>query len=496
VSEKRRYRALIYNRASHDPAGQAVSVESQDTENRAWCERQGWDIAGAITDNDRSATRFATKQREGFRQIWAGLDDHRWGRVDVLVTWASSRNQRRLDGYVDLRELCVRHGVRLAYKGRIYDLTVGADRFQTGLDALLDERDAEEIRDGILRSHRASVAAGRPRGSIPYGYTRTYLPGLRRVGDQVPDPVTAPVVQQIVADVLAGVALYRIAQRLNRDGVITPQEARDQRRGRRVERAGWSASMIRNLLAKPSLMGMRSHRGVVVGEGTWQPIVAPADWQAVQAVLNDPLRPRPDSREPKWLLSGIATCGVCGGWLRPMLNRGRMTYVCAGLTPSSAKGHVARDQEKLDVWVVARVVGRLLRPDALQVFAPRVSNGSPRGEIETELADARARLAAFEISAGSPGGVSAAAFARIEARLTTRIGELEQALAPPVQLPREVAEVAGPDAEQVWARLSLSGRRRVVRALCTITVDPVARRGRQGFEGESIRLVWRGQDTA
>jgi hypothetical protein len=127
---------------------------------------------------------------------------------------------------------------------------------------------------------------------------------------------------------------------------------------------------------------------------------------------------------------------------------------------------------------------------------PKPAIGSPRGEIETELADARARLAAFEISAGSPGGVSAAAFARIEARLTTRIGELEAVLAPPVQLPREVAEVAGPDAEQVWARLSLSGRRRVVRALCTITVDPVARRGRQGFEGESIRLVWRGQDTA
>jgi site-specific DNA recombinase len=113
----------------------------------------------------------------------------------VLVTWASSRNQRRLDGYVDLRELCVRHGVRLAYKGRIYDLTVGADRFQTGLDALLDERDAEEIRDGILRSHRASVAAGGLEGRSRTATPAPTCPGLRRVGEQVPDPQTAPVVQ-------------------------------------------------------------------------------------------------------------------------------------------------------------------------------------------------------------------------------------------------------------------------------------------------------------
>jgi site-specific DNA recombinase len=491
VSEGKLWRALIYNRASADPAGQAVSVDSQDAENRAWCERQGWMIAGTITDNDRSATRFATKQREGFRTIWAGLDDGRWGRVDVLVTWASSRNQRRLDGYVDLRELCVRHGVRLAYKGRIYDLTVGADRFQTGLDALLDERDAEEIRDGILRSHRASVAAGRPRGSIPYGYTRSYLPGLRRIGEQVPDPETAAVMRGVVADVLAGVPLYRIARRLNRDGAPTPQQVRDGRRGREVERNGWSSSMIRNSLRKPSLMGMRSHRGVVVGEGTWEPIVTPADWHAVQALLNDPRRVgNTGGREVKWLLSGIATCAVCGAWMRPMLNRGRMTYACAGLTPTSQKGHVVRAQAPLDAFVTRAVVLRLQRPDALTVFAPDAPAAPRDVAAVEELASAQARLAEYELSAGTPGGVSAASFARIEARLSARITELEAVLAPPPVVPADVAAMAGPDAEQVWWRLPLVARRGVIRALCTVAVLPATVRGRRGFDHTLVRLSW------
>jgi hypothetical protein len=108
------------------------------------------------------------------------------------------------------------------------------------------------------------------------------------------------------------------------------------------------------------------------------------------------------------------------------------------------------------------------------------------------LADARAQLAEYELSAGSPGGVSAAAFARIEARLAARIGELEQALAPPREVPREVVAVVGVDAEQRWHALPLSGQRRVVRALCTISVGPVLRRGQRGFEAESIDLSWRG----
>ena len=494
MSERKRWRALIYNRASHDPAGQAVSVESQDSENRAWCERQGWDIAGTITDNDRSATRFATKQREGFKAIWAGLDDGRWGPVDVLVTWASSRNQRRLDGYVDLRELCVKHGVRLAYKGRIYDLSVGADRFQTGLDALLDERDAEEIRDGILRSHRASVAAGRPRGSIPFGYIRTYLPGMRRVGQQVPDPETAPIVQGIAADLLAGMPLYRIAQRLNREGAVTPQEMRDGRRGRDVTRNGWSSSMIRNLLAKPSLMGMRSHRGVVVGPGTWEPIITPADWRAVQALLNDPTRAtNTRGREARWLLSGIATCGVCGAWLRPMLNRGRMTYACFGVTPTAAKGHVVRAQEPLDAYVTAAVIERLSRPDALRAFLPVQVSDTNLAELERELADARAQLAEYEDSAGTPGGVSASAFARIEARLSARITDLEARLAPPVSLPAVVRGLVCADVEARWDGLDMAGKRLVVRTLVGVTVLPVVRRGVRGFDPNLVRLEWRGR---
>lgn len=479
---------MIYNRASSDPSGRGVSVQSQEDENRAWCAREGWQVAAVVTDNDRSATRFAVKDREGFRQIGDGLDAGRWGQVDVLVTWASSRNQRRLDGYVELRKLCARHGVRLAYRGRVYDLTVGADRFATGLDALLDERDAEEIRENILSSHRASVAAGKARGSVPYGYRREYLPGSRRMAKQVPDPETAAVVSDIVDDLLAGHSLYAIAKRLNRDRVVTPQGMRAVRAGK--EPSGqWTSSMLRNMLTKRSLAGERTHRGVVTGPAEWEPIVEPARWRQVQQLLDGPGRlAYHNGREARWLLSGIAECGPCGAWLRPMRHGGRMTYACAGVSPTAPKGHVSRSTVHLDAAVTVRVVTWLADPQ----FTADIASASGQSDssaaqaqlqvqdLERQLAEARQAVLDRVISLSSFGQFESELQRRLEAVRATALS-----LAP---VSRRVLDAAGPDVATHWKQWSLEQRRGIVRDLARIVVHPVRQPGRREFEDESVEI--------
>lgn len=484
---------MIYNRASADKSGQRVSVESQDQENQAWCAREGWEVVATVTDNDRSATRYATRDREGYRRIRDGLLAGSWGRVDLLVMWESSRGERTMDGHVELRSLCAQLGVKLAYRGQVLDMSDGDDRFRAGLDALVDEREAERARDRTLRSHRASVAARKPRGSLPYGYVRAYEPVSGRVVQQTPCPQTAPVVWGIVDDVLAGATLYSIAQRLNAAGVVTPQGRRAQRRGVVREVNGWTSSMIRNLLRKPSLAGIRTHNGEVVGEGTWEPLIPVDRWRAVQAVLADPDRVRHHGgRDAAWLLSGIAECGLCGAWLRPMRNNGRMTYACAGLTPTSPKGHVARTAGPLDVFVSAAVVTRLSQPHALSVWSANPDRDeTERAHLAAQLTYVRAELADAENSVGVPGGITVAAFARIEARLCATIADLESRLVPR-EVPRVVAEVAGPDAPARWRTLPLDGRRQLIRLLCRVQVDRVTRRGARGFDPSSVLITWRG----
>lgn len=493
TTDSPRLRALIYNRVSSAPSGSQVSVESQDRENRSFCEQQGWEVVGTITDNDRSASRHAVKAREGYEKVRRALNGTGFGRVDVVVCWESSRAQRGLGDFVPFRDLCAERGVLFAYKRRVFNLADGDDRFTTGLDALLDEREAERARDRTLRSHRDSVTRGTPRGVTPYGYSRIYDAHSGRMTAQVLNPETAPVVQEIARRILGGDTLYAIASDLNSRGVLTPLGYRDQVAGKPSERAGWSSSMIRNMMAKQSLMGVRTHRGVAVREAVWPPVIEPGDWAAVQAVLKDPVRSRSSSGVAvRHLLSGIAECGVCGAWMRPLTNRGkRGTYVCAGKVPTDGKGHVARLREPLEAMVVRAMVKEMESPKFIDRVARRGGDDAGVAAAQRELADLRAHLAQFEESAGTPGGVSAAAFARIEARLLPQIADAEERSRPRLLDP-VVARLVGPGARERWDGMSLEEQRRAVRSVCRVIVHRSSLpAGTRAFDDSTIELVWR-----
>lgn len=485
-------RALIYNRASADPTGRGLSVASQEAENRAWCTREGWDIVGAITDNDRSASRYATKEREGYDQVKKALAGDLFGRVDVLVYWESSRGTRDLESYVPLRAICAAYRVLLAYRGRVYDMTEGGDRFTTGLDVLVDERYAEEARDRTLRGHRTSVENRTPRGFAPYGYLHTFHEHTGRLTGQVPDPDTAPVVEQIVARVLNGDTLYEIAKSLNDAATPTPQQRLDRWKGRTVDRAGWSTSMIRNLLAKPSLMGIRTHKGAAVGRGTWDPIVAPDDWQRVRSILNSRSGTGHD-RRVKALLSGIAECGPCGGWLRPMTNRGRATYVCAGTVQTAPKGHVSRGRDTLDAFVVETVVRRLARPGMLDALdGRRAEEREQSAATLREIAGLEAEIVEYVRSASARHGLARSAFEQVVDDLSAQVEAKRATLSLAAELPPLVRGLAGEDAERLWADLPLSRQRQVLRLLARVVVHRSSRPGQRGFDATTVEITWRG----
>src|SRR5690606_14206298 len=133
------------------------------------------------------------------------------GDIDVLVTWEASRAQRDLSAYAELRDLCASTGTLWSYSGKTHDLADAHDRLTTGLDALLAEREAEEISGRVLRAMRANAAEGRPHGRRLYGYRRTYDATTGRLTGQEPDPVEAAVVAGIFASYMAGSGMRTIA---------------------------------------------------------------------------------------------------------------------------------------------------------------------------------------------------------------------------------------------------------------------------------------------
>src|SRR5215207_2067155 len=122
--------ALIYTRVSYDPQRQSRSPEQQEAECRELCEREGWQVADVLSDAGRSASRYGKRTRPAWEEVKRRITTDGIG---VLVTWEASRSSRDLAGFVELRDLCRAHGVKLSYSGRLLDLDLTHDRFEAGL---------------------------------------------------------------------------------------------------------------------------------------------------------------------------------------------------------------------------------------------------------------------------------------------------------------------------------------------------------------------------
>ena len=455
-------RALIYTRVSKDKhAGR--SVDEQEAECRRVCDQEGWRIADVLTDNDRSASRYATRSRPAWEQV-----KHRIATdgIDVLVTWEASRGSRDLAEFAALRDLCQAHGVRLNYKGRTLDLDVTNDRFEASLHAILAERESDETRDRILRAVRSQASAGRPHGRVLYGYKRTYDPETGALVGQVPDPDEAAVVTEIARRFLSGESLYAITDDLNARGVSGKP---------------WSANRTKRCITNPGYAGLRVYRGEVDGDANWPAILDRRTFDAIAARFA-PRRGGRGGHDVKHLLSGVARCGKCGEpmyvWTDP---HGKGTYAC-----TSSGGHLTRNQKHLDAYVTAVILERLATVD----FGDLSADHPEAAAAHAEAARLRQRLddAAAEYSAGN---VSASMLGKVEADLLPQIKQAERR-ARAATIPPNIGDLAGLGVDERWDALTVEQRREVIRVLLDVTVLPSTRpRGSTGFDPDAVRIEWR-----
>jgi len=231
------------------------------------------------------------------------------------------------------------------------------------------ERNRIKIR---VRTAMAAQAATDGRflgGRPPYGYQLVDAgphpnPGKAAIGQRLhqlaPDPVTAPVVQRIFAEHLAGHGLHAIAEGLTRDRILSPS-ASDPGRNRHRSGTAWSKSAIRAILANPRYTGHqvwnRQRRDEVLidvedvalghqtrlrwnSDNDWiwsstqvhQPLVDMATYQAAQhQPTHDQQMPwqRAPRRTPRpYVLRGRLQCGICQRRMEGTWNHNRPHYRC------------------------------------------------------------------------------------------------------------------------------------------------------------------------
>lgn len=477
-------RAFIYDRNSHlNPRG-GTSIQDQRLDNIRFCESQGWTPVAQFDDEGISASRFKGAVRPGFEQMLVRLDvEPVYKECDVVVIWEPSRGYRNTAEYIRLRDVCTDRKVLLCLNGSLYDLDRGHDRFITGLGALTAELEADHIRDRILRTTRLNAERGRPHGRIPYGYRRVYDPQTRALLRQEIDEEQAQVVREIARRVAGGQSLSSIRRDLQERGVPAPHGS------------DWTLTTLRNLMTRPTNIGKRQHKGEVVGDARWDPILDEETYYACLKVLSDPGRLASRDRELKHWLAGVPECGRCMLLLAaqpsPMRSLhgkdGAFRYVCRACYRVSAR------TEQLEAYVAAAVLARIEQPSFAAALRPDVSHDAVRvalaqaEALEAQLADAR-RLAAT-VTAQGRLALSVATLAALEAQLQPMI-EDARARALEATVPPVVRHAVGPGARERWEALDLAQRRALVRALVRVVVFPVGR-GFRGMGPARVLIAWR-----
>lgn len=449
-------RAVVYCRLSHAPDGSVEKVERQEADARRLAKDRGWTVSEVFTDNNESAWR-RNRRRPGWQAL---LDTIRAHRTDVVIVYHLDRLMRQPHDLEELLTLADRQGITLASPHGSRDLDNPDDRFVLRIEVAQACREVDNISRRSRRGWQARAEQGAPRANGIRAY------GWERDGRTV-NRHEATVIRRIARQLIDGQSLQSVVADLNRRGEPTSAAKT------------WTISTLRKLMSNPRLIGQRTYNGQVVAKGQWRPIMPDDTFHAVQLALTARRDAYPQAhriRTRRFLLSGIAVCGVCDGPMyvqQPPAGRNASpAYTCR------ACRKVSRAQPQVDEYVTKKVIAYLERHTV-----PERSPGADPLVVE-EMARLRDRVAAVMREFAGDDVLSPAELRATVAPLKARLAELERSTA--ARTVRNPADaIAGPDAAEKWAALDLRGQREILRS---VSVRLLPAGGRRVFDGQTIKV--------
>ncbi len=399
-------RAVIYARYSSDNQREA-SIEDQVRVCRERIEREGWTQISVYTDR---AVSGATVLRAGYQQL---LADCRAGAFDVIVTESLDRLSRDQEDIAALYKQASYASVQLLTlaEGEINELHVGV----TGaMSALYLKNLAQKTHRGL----EGRVRKGRSGGGLCFGYD--VVEDRDERGGRSINKREAAIVQRIFRDYANGLSPRAIAKALNARGTQGPRGKTwnastitgNWRRGTGllnnelyIGRLVWN----RQSFVKDPSTGRRQARpnppeDWIIHEVPELRIIEDALWDAVKArqevqrekmahVSRNTLN---GSHRAKYILSGLLTCGTCGG-----------SYTICAQERYGCANHINRGtcdnprtiaREDIEARVLDGLRERLMAPDMLEAFIEeyRVEMNRLAGATESDWQASRRELVTID----------------------------------------------------------------------------------------------------
>ena len=407
----------IYARQSVD---HGEGIDRQIARCKALADSRGWTVGGEFVDNATSATKG-----RGPGTRWADLLEA----PEVIVIAVDL--DRLVRSQKDLLAL-VEAGKRIVTVDGEIDLSSADGEFRASMLAAIARFEVRRKGERQLRANESRVAKGLP------------VPGKRRYGfnsgNITEHPEEGPDVRRIFADFIGGASIRSLAI------------ARDMRPVR-----------IREMLANPAYAGWVVRHGERFdAHESVARLVTRGDFATVQALLTAPGRKTSPGAARRYLMSGIARCGVCGAGL---------SSTSGGYRCSEASDHVfMASRDAMDYKVVRRVFARLGHPSIFTALRVPEADPDARARLTKALED-RQRLTGLLLDGDLDAGVIRDRLKAVNAT----IREEEEALAAvgaqtvEARLVETAVHRAGMLGE-AWFELTLDEQRSIVRRLFTVTL--------------------------
>ena len=377
-------RAVVYARYSTEHE-RAASIADQVEVCRRYIDRSGWTLTKCYDD---AAISGASRHRPGYLSL---LADAEAGKFDVLVCEAVDRLGRNLADVAGLYD-------QLTFaRVEIHAVAVGhLTQMHIGFMGTMAQMSLSDTRDKVRRAQLGRARAGRTPAGHAFGYDIVPPPlGAKEAGERRINEAEAEVIRRVLQTYADGLSPRHIAHALNEEGVPGP-------RGR-----PWCDTTIRGQVGRGTgLLNNTVYRGELcwdrcsyvknpkTGKKTarvnpvdrWERTPVPelriiddALWEKVKDRQREARQARPGTRaEPgqpnhrqKFLLSGLLTCGSCGGGYTII---GADRYGCATTRSKGTSGNgTCRNRTTITKQAIeARVLGglkeRMLAPDLVAAF--------------------------------------------------------------------------------------------------------------------------------
>ena len=361
-------KVAIYARVSSEKQDIDLSISAQLKALREYASRNGHVVFKEYVDEAESGRSI---DRPGFKQMIATARQ-KPAPFEAILVWKLSRFARNREDSIIYKSLLRKQGIQvISINEPLEDTPSG--RLLEGIIEVIDEFYSANLSQDVTRGMRESASRGfYPGGPPPYGYRRVKVQdgSISRVKLE-PDPATAPIVERIFKECLAGKGLIEIARGLNQDGLITRKKNQ------------WSKTAVHKVLKNEAYTGVliwdrqklrkiNNDLPPIRVENAWTPIIDRETFEKVQKKLGAraPKITHPRVVHSEYILSGLMRCKNCNAaMIGHAVKSGKFFYYMCGNARRRGRGLCTTPllpKDRIENFVVDKIKQYILTEDNLE----------------------------------------------------------------------------------------------------------------------------------